>query len=95
MNGLSVPLTLPRLGRDFKGIKDVCDLPITVTLLPSFSHLPDVILFSLVDLNLAALNLLSVSKASLSFLVSSSFPNRYAMQLEILQNSGSGGKTIY
>lgn len=43
---------------------------------------------------LSALNLQPIPKPSFPFLIASRFPDRDAVNLEILQNSGSGGKNL-
>lgn len=89
-----MPLPFSGLGRDFKRIKDLSDLPKAVPLISKLPHLFNIFLLPLVVFKLSALNLLPIPQPSFPFLIGSCFPDRDAVELKMLQYGGSGGKNL-
>lgn len=94
MNRLCMPLPLPDLSWNFKRIKNLSNLPIAESLISEFSHLLGVLQLPYMVHNMPTLHFLAISQPPFPFLVTPTLPNWNAMQLQILQNGGPGGKNL-
>lgn len=94
MNRLGMPLPLACLGWNFKRIKNLSNLPIAESLLSEFPHLLGILQLSYVLYNVPALNFLAIGQPPFPFLVAPALPNWNAVELQIHQNSCSGGKNL-
>ncbi len=90
-----MPPPLVCLRRHLHRVQDIRNFPETKSLLPQLTHFKNGLLFSLMLRTASFLDLLPIGQSPYPFLVGSSLPDRDSMDLEILQNSGSGGKNLY